>query len=105
MSARSLAAAASALALLLVSFAPVAASPMRLLGTPGPGAGPLLLQGSTTTPAQELDRESIYRILCGGETAPDPSLRAHLWKVAGSLASRSWVPPKVTIRVVVQPAR
>lgn len=103
MSVRTLAAALFAIALL--APAPAAASPMRLLGAPAPGGAALLLLGSTSAPAGELDREAIYRILCGGETAPEPSLRAHLWKVAGSLASRSWVPPKVTIRVVVQPAR
>ncbi len=103
MSVRTFAVAASFVALLLLSPAPASASPMRLLGASAPGQ--LLLLGTAPAPAGELDRETIFRILCGGETSPDPSLRAHLWKVAGSLASRSWVPPKVTIRVVVQPAR
>lgn len=94
------------LALLLALAAPAAASPVRLLGTPGPGAWPVLLLGGATARTESaLDREAIYAILCGGQPAADPSLRAHLWKVAGSLATRSWIPPKVTIRVVVQPAR
>ena len=52
-------------------------------------------------PQSELDRSAIFQILCGGAMLQDVAVQAHLWQVAGSLAERSWTPPRVTVRVVV----
>lgn len=48
----------------------------------------------------ERQRE-IYRILQGGSPVADADLADHLWRVAGSLATRNWTPPRVTVSVVV----
>ncbi|MFN8178265.1 MAG: hypothetical protein U0167_10060 [bacterium] len=50
---------------------------------------------------EELDRNAIFQILCGGAMLQDVTVQNHLWRVAGSLAERSWTPPRVTVRVVV----
>ena len=47
------------------------------------------------------DRRAIFEILCGGATLQDVGVRQHLWRVAGSLSERSWIPPRVTVRMVV----
>lgn len=97
------------LALALAAFAlPAAAAPVQLLGAPVFRGMPLLLAGAApadASPATSLDRPAIFAILCGGAPASDPQLRAHLWKVAGSLAARPWTPPRVTVRVVSTPAK
>jgi hypothetical protein len=83
---------------LLLALAPAAhASP----AAPAPSATTLLAAAAAPASASSLDRAAIFEILCGGLTGPDPGLRAHLWQVAGSLASRRWTPPQVTVRVVV----
>ena len=95
---------ASTLALLLALASPAVAAPVQFLGLPGPQSWTLLLPAAASErEAAALDREAIFAILCSGLPSMDPGLRAHLWKVAGSLASRPWTPPTVTVRVVVGP--
>ena len=95
---------ASTLALLLALVQPAVAAPVQLLGIPSSRTWTLLLPAAS--PAGEvsaLDREAIFAILCGGMPAIEPELRAHLWKVAGSLAAKPWTPPTVKVRIVVGP--
>ena len=95
---------ASALALLLALTSASVAAPVQLLALPVPASWPVFL--AAAAPSNEgaaLDREAIFAILCGGMPLVDPALRAHLWQVAGSLAAKSWTPPTVTVRVVVNP--
>jgi len=58
---------------------------------------------STAAAAKSFDRAAIFHVLCGGEKPENDALRAHLWRVAGSLAARGWTPPRVTVRIVVAP--
>jgi hypothetical protein len=98
---------ASTLALLLALASPAVAAPVQLLGMPSTASWSLLLPaGAPAAPDRQearLDRETIFAILCGGLPAVDPGLKAHLWKVAGSLAAKPWTPPTVKVRVVVGP--
>ncbi|GJM45171.1 MAG: hypothetical protein DHS20C21_20130 [Gemmatimonadota bacterium] len=67
--------------------------------------GGIAWAGDATPPREEaagLDQQAIYAILCGGLTVTDDSLSAHLWSLAGRLAgTQSWIPPRVTVRVLV----
>jgi hypothetical protein len=75
---------------------PAAASPHAGTSSPPKDAAP-----APAVPKSELDRSAIFQILCGGAMLQDVAVQAHLWQVAGSLAERSWTPPRVTVRVVV----
>ena len=86
------------LALLLA--APAATAAPLLLGTASSGT---VLAAGVARDGNALDRTAIFEVLCGGKSVRDPKLREHLWRVAGSLAAKSWTPPQVTVRVVVRP--
>ncbi len=81
---------------LLVTVLAVEAAPTTLV--------PLVVAPSlvpdAAVPGAVLDQRAIFEILCGGAAVASPRLHAHLWQVAGSLAARSWTPPRVTVRVV-----
>lgn len=78
-------------------------SPAPAATQPAAQATPTRAAAQAVPPASRaaLDRSAIFEILCGGATLQDVGLREHLWRVAGSLSERSWTPPRVTVRMVV----
>jgi len=91
------------LAALLIAAPAARALPAPIAALPATVTVPVLAAADVQGPDSGLDRRAIFEILCGGMALPDPALRAHLWRVAGSLAARSWTPPRVTVRIVVSP--
>ncbi len=56
----------------------------------------------TGYPAFLSRQAEIYLILRGGAPVQNEELRAHLWRLAGSLAAKNWTPPQTQVRVIVQ---
>jgi hypothetical protein len=87
-------------AAILITASPSLASEPNQARAPETESG----AGALSQAPAELGVAQIFEILCGGMEPGDNALTAHLWRIAESLAQRSWTPPTVSVRSVARPA-